>query len=179
MKSAIKILLLSVFFLLPLLAFAFENEPDGFRGIKWGTDLNEMWEMTLIKYNGAEQIYIRERDELSIGGATLKELKYMAYKHKLLGVWIAFDGYMNFTKLKDTLSQEYGNPQKPNTYTDEYYWFGANVLIGLRYDKIAKKGNINYFYKPIFERRKRDIKNEAKKGATDLNKPLKEVQEIR
>ncbi len=29
-------------------AFSFQNEPDGFCGIKWGTDISEVPEMVLV-----------------------------------------------------------------------------------------------------------------------------------
>jgi hypothetical protein len=41
-------LFILVFILFPLSLFAFQNEPDNFRGIKWGTTIDKLPEMYIL-----------------------------------------------------------------------------------------------------------------------------------
>jgi hypothetical protein len=46
-----KILMAALFVLIPLSVNAFKNEPDGFRGIKWGTNIKDLKDMKLVIYS--------------------------------------------------------------------------------------------------------------------------------
>ena len=55
------------------------SEPDGFRGIKWGTDISTLKDMEYLftdpSYGGIE-VYRKKNDNLRIGGVRLKTIIY-------------------------------------------------------------------------------------------------------
>jgi hypothetical protein len=70
-------------------ALAFENEPDGFRGIKWGTSFSTHGkEMVASRRtdDGSIKCYLRTGDKLSIGDAKLTSLEYCYWKDQFYRV---------------------------------------------------------------------------------------------
>ena len=80
-----KILLVGVgllVFLSNSLCFAkgFQNEPNGFRGIKWGTDIKTLKDMKyLINYEDVIDMYSRDKDKLFFGKAKIGSIHYIFY----------------------------------------------------------------------------------------------------
>jgi hypothetical protein len=97
--------------LLSVNSFAFNNEPDGFRGIKWGTDISGLQGMTHVRtdpsYGGVE-FYTRKDDELRFGDAQLDKIEYAFWKGKFSSVWIHSVGYANWLDLRDATAASYG-----------------------------------------------------------------------
>lgn len=59
-------------------AFAFQNEPDGFRGLKWGDSPTEDM---VFKFEDSQlsHAYTRPTDKLSIGDAKFTYIDYSFY----------------------------------------------------------------------------------------------------
>lgn len=155
--------LLSVNIVFSLQVSAFENEPDGFRGLKWGTHSSELTDMSLIESHGDIKIYVRKNDKMQMGDAKLKKIIYAFYKDRLFSVSIKYSSYQNFLKLKQFFFQLYGNGNQPNIYMKRYLWFGSEAGITFEYKDMPNKGEIYYFYKPIAKEIKRDDEEKAKK----------------
>jgi hypothetical protein len=83
--------------------FAFQNEPENFREIKWGTNIKELSEMGFFQEDGKFKIYKRKNDKMNIGDADIKMLSYGFYKDRFFSVTIQFDSFSNFSKLKNIL----------------------------------------------------------------------------
>jgi hypothetical protein len=149
-------------------AFAFQNEPDGFRGIKWGTNINALPDMGLIDSDGETKFYIRRNDKMKIGDADVDKIVYGFYKTRFFYVRIKFNNFSNFTRLKETLFSQYGQGDKPNQFMEKYFWHGAAVSISFNYNEIGKKGEIYYFFIPVSDEERKDEEERAKKGAKDL-----------
>ena len=161
--------LIVFFLLLPSSVFAFQNEPDGFRGIKWGTDLSTLSDMS--KFAGDIKdglLYERKNDTLTVGDATLTGIYYGFYDGKFFSVMMTFNNSSNFSKIKETLFQKYGDIEKLNPYIDKYKWSGVDVVIGLDYSSINEEGKVVYFYLPTVHKRESDMKERAKKAGKDL-----------
>jgi len=145
------LLLISVYVAIP--AFAFQNEPDGFRGIKWGTNISELNDM-LVADSGKDTVYyIRKNDTLKIGDADIDQISYGFYENRLFVVLVEDDGYLNFTKLKAILIDLYGKPEQPNRLMEKYFWTGGKVDIFFDYNEMSKNGNTYYSFRPIQEER--------------------------
>src|SRR5713101_2322558 len=90
------ILLVNAIVLLPVISFAFENEPHGFRGIGWWTSISKLksvmeHERTDPSYGGIE-MYTRKGDEPQIGSANLKSIEYGFWRGKFTSVIITTKG---------------------------------------------------------------------------------------
>ena len=76
-------------------SFAFQNEPDGFRGLKWGDSPTEDM---IFKFKDSQlsRAYTRPTDKLSKGDAKFTYIDYSFYtppegNEQLYGVYLALD----------------------------------------------------------------------------------------
>jgi hypothetical protein len=118
-------------------AFAFQNEPTGFRGIAWGSPLSaHQNEMIFVKQedDGDTRYYRRKRAKMSIGEATLKNLDYVYYKNQLQGVDIASDD-KNAKALKAAVIKHFGPSTKSedSALSKDLTWSGSVARVSLTY----------------------------------------------
>jgi hypothetical protein len=106
------LLIVTACFAIP--AFAFQNEPDGFRGVKWGTNINELHDMVLYQEDGDTKAYQRNNDKIKIGDAEISLVVYGFYKGRFYAVHIGFNGDSNFKKLKNTFFDQFGQGYQSN-----------------------------------------------------------------
>jgi hypothetical protein len=165
--------------LLGSLVFSMDNEPTGFRGKDWGTNISEFTDMVFLKdYGnfpdnyGDQKFYIKNNDNMKIGEADLDRVIYGFYKNRFYYVSIEFKGLRNFSSIKETLFQTYGVVDQPifeKTLWDTLYgWNGDKVEIMLVYTTSSQDGDLFYCYQPINEEMGRDKRLKAKSGADDL-----------
>ena len=133
-----KILLVIVLvFLITGIGFAFPNEPEGFRGLKWGDPPTEdMVYLGDISY--AQKIYHRKGDKLCIGSATLNEIRYKFnfYSNQFHEVFANFTSEIDYKILKIIFEGRYGKPTHIREEKDSYFqqWVGDKAEIRLYYD---------------------------------------------
>jgi len=73
--------------------FKLGSEPDGFRGIKWGTEISTLKDMVFVMAIDKDvKRYERKRDELKMGKAKLDYIQYEFRKGKFYLVEMAFQG---------------------------------------------------------------------------------------
>jgi hypothetical protein len=139
-----------IFFIMLALSFlslsfssaqAFQNEPDGFREIKWGTRIDDLGNMKLQhEYDDGVAIYTRKGERLSvrkvgsIGIVRLREVKYFFYNDKFYKAIVEYDD-SKASEIRKVLDSKYGNPSRRDTgqrsfvYSDNSYWNGNEVDI--------------------------------------------------
>jgi len=136
--------------------FAFQGEPKDFRGIAWGTNINELSGMINIRYfDGGSMNCERKNDPLRIGNADIKEITYAFYNNMFGALVIRFDGYNNFIELKTVLFNNYG-PGDADTERlsfPSFKWSGENIIITIDCDKKSGRGTLIYNYKPLAKKR--------------------------
>ena len=103
---------------LSLGAFAFQNEPEGFRGLKWGDPPGEDMKVNRIFKLYQDKLdmiiwYTRQGDELKIGGAKLEGIYYGFYKNKFMRVEIETEDY---ELLREVLYLKFGEPTYRGTF---------------------------------------------------------------
>jgi hypothetical protein len=161
-----KVVLIFLFCLLPVSAFAFRNEPLGFRGIRWGTHLILLTDLKLYHDEGIRRkVYERKNDKLKIGEAELEKICYIFDFGRFDSVIIHYASYLNHERLKKTLFEAYGEGQRPNESREQYYWFGVAVRIVLEYNEASEEGSIVYSYKGAFSGVWRKNRQERFEGA--------------
>jgi len=174
-------LILCFLMLIPLCTEAFQNEPDNFRGIKWGTELSQLPEMySCLWRTGYDSVKTcrRKNDHMRIGEANLKSIRYRFYKEKFAAVLIECKESSDFSALKQTLFSVYGEGVQSNQFLELYTWPGNDVRIDLKKD-FLNGCNLTYVYLPLdrlyrqeqYEKEKKEAQEQyerAKKGADDL-----------
>ncbi|MGO9177598.1 MAG: hypothetical protein ACLQED_15915 [Desulfobaccales bacterium] len=154
-KRAINLFVLIILFMaLPIAAsggsdeFKPGSEPDGFRGIKWGTDILTLRGMELIKDGGLEKYYKKREDNLTIGASHLSDITYVFRGGKFVTAIIRTKGDVNYGYLKDACFEKFGKGWR--TAADEkldiqsFAWFGDATWVSLKYEKVKDEGVLTF-----------------------------------
>lgn len=145
----------------------FPNEPDGFRGIKWGTDIARLPGMELVKNGGAEKYYVRPDEKLKIGDAIVEKITYGFYRDEFFKVTISLKGLMNYMHMKETLTGLYGDGD--HVFGKSLYaWTGTKVNVVIEFNGVLNEGEVLYLYKPVMEKRTGETGSKPPKGTGDL-----------
>ena len=152
--TLIFLLIISVYVAIPGLAF--QNEPHGFRGIKWGTNISELTDMLVVESGKDTLYYARKTDNMKIGDADIGQISYGFYKNRFFVALVEYKGYVNFTKLKAILFDQYGKPEQPNQLMENYFWVGGTVDIYFDYNDMLKSGNVYFSFRPIQQERAKE-----------------------
>jgi len=120
------------------------SEPDGFAGIKWGTEFSEV-ESDMVELRSTNDpaepnvkikiYYTKKGDDLKMGEARLDRIEYVFWRGKFAEARINATGPENFDDLKTFLFEKYGTVNK---FQGAYSWEGSITRIALRYDESAK-----------------------------------------
>jgi len=141
------------------------SEPDGFRDIKWGTEITTLNDMEKVEQDKSPDPglvwYAREGDTFTICQAKLEAIFYAFWMGNFESVWIDFKGDDNFETLKKELFERFGKvPEseellrkmdrrarnEPSTikHAEEFYaWWGKKSEMTLSYSKDRNKGTLS------------------------------------
>jgi hypothetical protein len=161
-----------------------QPEPDGFRGIKWGTNISMLKDVKMVEQDKSSKSdlvwYIRKDDPLAIGKAKLENIFYLFWMGNFESVWIDFKGDENFETLKKELFERFGKvPESEELLrkTDKagwgersmtkqpgefYGWWGNITEMALSYSKDRQKGTLCVNSRMIREER-RNYEKESEK----------------
>lgn len=117
-------------------ALAFENEPEEFRGLKWGDPPTE--EMILKKEEEFQDVYTIRKDNLKLGDAKLIGIYYTFFDGQFSGVGLFFRGEDNFDLLESICRVRFGDETEKGFY--HLLWQGSEAMIMLDYDMVSKIG---------------------------------------
>lgn len=169
MRKILILVMLFSFVFLSATALAYPNEPDGFRGLTWGTPLERVKDSMVFQYTdgsfGGVDKYTRIDDELSIGAAKLKKIEYGFWQNKLSSVNIEFEGYNNWANLYQSVVARFGEGLRPNRYMDKYAWLASSkASILLEYSDIKRSGYMYIVSKVASDEQNAWQKEQAQKG---------------
>jgi hypothetical protein len=128
-----------------LICFGTGSEPDGFNGIKWGTNLSVLNGMKLYRMdpsNGGIEFYLKEGDTLKFGNGKPKTIQYGFWKEKFYVGMITTQGFEDWNSLKGSIFAKFGVGAKPFSNQEEYLWVGKNAVMAMKYDEISKLGTL-------------------------------------
>ena len=118
------------------------SEPDGFRGIRWGTEISALGDMEKVEQEESSNNdlvwYKRKGDKLAIGKASLKGIFYGFWMGNFESVWIDFEGDDNFESLKKELFEQFGKVRE--SVKEFYAWGGKDTEMSLSYSRDRRNG---------------------------------------
>lgn len=127
---------------------SYRNEPNGFRGIEWDTNLSRLKSMQYHASGPSYSeitFYKRKNDSLQMGSARFQSIVYVFWRERLEGVLLTVKGSDNWDTLRQACFERFGKGKKPNRYIEEYIWDGDTSKISLRYSHILGKGKLYIF----------------------------------
>jgi len=148
-KALLNSLLLVFSALIPVCGFCYQNEPAGFRGIQWGTDISTLEHMVLVKDksdNPAQEglkMYYKKSEVMTKGRAALNQVGYIFFKDKFISAQILTEGSSNWLGLKDDAFQIFGKGEQTDPSFEQYFWFGNKSNIKLNYNKETERGSLS------------------------------------
>lgn len=137
------VLILSACLMHPALSYSFENEPDGFMGLKWGAQASAIEGMVEVrKAPRGKTVYKRENQELKLGPAALTYIYYTFSPDGRLEDMVAgIKDYNGFLALKKDFIEKYGAVEDPVEGIEEkYIWSGETTVIYISYNAKSKTG---------------------------------------
>ncbi len=135
MKKGLLLVLVLVL-ALSLGGFAFQNEPEGFRDLKWGDPPSEA--MKYLNDLGGSKNYTLPEDKMSIGSAEFWMITYQFYEGRFFLVSLYFDGEDNYDLLETICKERYGEEIDSGFY--QLSWWGQNTSISLYHDIVEEGG---------------------------------------
>lgn len=118
-----------------------------FRGIAWGTHIDELSDMVLRSDDGhGRKTYNREGENLSIGNVKLKAIEYSFFNSRFYFVNIEAHGILNWRPLQNAVFARYGEGKKDGDY---WRWQFGDVSIVLNYNRSTEKIWLAMAYLPI------------------------------
>jgi hypothetical protein len=149
--------------------YDYPNQPQGFRNISWGANLEKVKGMRKMYVSDEDSdiiTYARDKDTLHIGAAKLDFIRYVSWQNKFSGVIISFKGYSNYQGLKETLFEKFKKGQEQHDAGgDSFKWYGKDTNINLEYNVVTREGSLMFYGNKIRAEEDAYRKKKAKEGA--------------
>ena len=145
MKPA-SILPILFLFLALLVAADAQAEINGFKGMRWGSnlaDLQQTKKLTLTREESKSgaSLYALENEEPRFGKATLTGIHCSFAQKRLQGVMLLFSGAKNFAAVRTEAFAMFGTSQKIDQNSEEMYnWPGTVTSVILSYNRSNQSG---------------------------------------
>lgn len=123
--------------------FAKSAPPTSFRGLAWGTTIEDAPHLLPVQAPGYKDTYFRTDEPLQFGNAEIVSVAYYFRKDKFYRVGVAFNGRANHFLLKDQLISRYGRGRNAGS---RYGWVWPQFSIELDFDDETKSGGLYYTF---------------------------------
>ena len=111
---------------------AMTNEPTEFRGIIWGTSIEDhQKELVSLSARGDLAFYRRPADQMSWGGAEIQKISYRYFKGRFSGSTLQLFGASHKKAITAKMFELYGPPEQPNKRVPQYFWTGDKAKVVL------------------------------------------------
>lgn len=133
----------------------FNNEPKGFRNIRWGISVDELSRIykdlnvskidILSQHTNTVLVARRKNEDNNVGGAIVSRISYYFDNDALTSVTLMVYDDTNYKQLKDYCFSEYGRRMNAgqkfiNKKIEQYVWKGKFTTIRLSYNPDFKGG---------------------------------------
>ena len=120
-------------------SFKSKAEPDGFRGLRWGTPISGLDDMVQVWEEGERTFYERKDDLLELGGAKIHRIVYIFWRGRFFEARVSIlkdyenlqDEFVNFRIVKELCFDRFGERRKPLLGKEQYSWYGDKTWIWL------------------------------------------------
>ena len=128
------------------------SEPDGFRGMKWQTDiatLDPLHTMEVIEIMGPFVYYKKNKEDLQLVTVKLDNIIYEFWNGKFSGVIIKVRGDNQFQILKEYVFARFGQGQRSKVLeqlnVQDFYYNGVKTRMYLKFSDIDRTGELSLY----------------------------------
>jgi hypothetical protein len=125
------------------------TEPDGFRGLKWQTDiatLDPLHTMELIAVVGPFTYYKKNNEDLHLVTVPLDDIIYEFWNGKFSGVIVKVKGERQFQILKDYCFARFGEGYRSKILqqmnVQDFYYNGVKTRMYLKFSDLDRIGEL-------------------------------------
>ena len=153
------------------------SEIDGFRGIKWGAEVETLEGMEKLERDKSSNPdivwYARKGEKLTFGNVKVENIFYSFWMGNFESVWMDFKGEENFQVLKQEVFERFGKVLESGELLKKtekealierstmrqgeeefYFWDGKQMEMWLSYSKDRQKGSLSINSRKISEERR-------------------------
>ena len=147
---------------------------SGFRDVRWGDA--PAGDMTLLKTDGGETLYMRSSDMMRIGEGRLSGINYQYWQGRCASVFLQI-APGSLDRVVEALTQQYGKPAVPRDGKPKFYWLSLGIgdqatQAMVDGDPERKAGTVVIYSKSIADERKAEqAKAAAAANAIPLGPP--------
>ncbi len=121
------------------------NDPQGFEGIKWGTDLHTLDQLTLVDSDDRIQAYQFKEGTLGFANTTVEMLHLLTIDHRFARVLIRYKGNDSHQAIMEYLTNHFGPViRRPGSMVrglnQENTWRGNETEANLNYREHGERG---------------------------------------
>ncbi len=129
---------------LPSFSEAFDNEPQGFRGALWWSELRSFSDIIPYARDGDWEFYRKNEETLTFGEALLDDLLYYFRGERFAGVLLSAYGRENRDLLLREARSRWGKGKAlpPDGNVHDVFWYGRSLMTTLRYDHYSKESRL-------------------------------------
>ena len=150
LKKFIVLFVVLFIFFIPSL-FAFQNEPDGFRDLKWGDNINEILNKNeFIFLPGAAEklttdrnmtMYGKMHENYSVGDGKVWAIQYFFWKNQFCYAVLLASTSIDYYHICTALETKFGQPTGKSLHTvsdilTQEYWEGQKTRISLTHTTV-------------------------------------------
>ncbi len=135
------------------------TEPDGFRGLKWQTDiatLDPLHTMKVIEIMGPFAYYKKKKEDQQLVTVKLDDVIYEFWNGKFSGVIIKVRGNNQCQVLKDYVFARFGPGQRSKALeqmnAQDFYYNGIRTRMYLRFTDMDRIGELGMYSIAILSR---------------------------
>ena len=128
------------------------SEPDGFRGMKWQTDivtLDPLHTMEVIEIMGPFVYYKKNKEDLQLVTVKLDNIIYEFWNGKFSGLIIKVRGNNQFQILKEYVFARFGPGQRSKVLeqldVQDFYYNGVKTRMYLKFSDIDRTGELSSY----------------------------------
>jgi hypothetical protein len=126
------------------------TEPNAFHGVKWGTPLAAVPDLTKEERSGQAVYATMPNVVYRIGDAFLNNVVYAFCQDKFAAVMVEYQGRKAHESIKNFLAAKYTKPLELEGNPDSLGWPIGNVLIRMEFDSTRDAGALSYYYQPLY-----------------------------
>ena len=123
---------------------------EGFSGLKWGTKVSALDNLSEMSQKGNVGYYVRFNEIGLIYNVNVGRVLYGFYRDKFFAVYFKIKSRKDFDKIKESMIADYGAPRAQLRVNQTIYiWDHKNIKIKMKlYEKNGHQ-KLAYYYTPL------------------------------
>jgi hypothetical protein len=123
---------------------------EGFSGLKWGTNISAVDNLSELSQKGNVGYYFRFNEMGLIYNTNVGQVFYGFYGDKFFAVYFKIKSKKDFDKIKEFITLDYGAPRAQLRVSQTIYiWEHKNIKIKMKLHEKNGHQKLAYYYTPL------------------------------